>query len=110
MAADTLEAAILNQDDPELVASGVPAYLLLVDGLISQSPDNEPLLSAGAQLFATEQGESRVVAIDPTGAGLPDVPGELVARAPHSWQFEPVARLARSAESQDSRRRGGDEH
>ena len=52
MAADTLEAAILNQDDPELVASGVPAYLLLVDGLISQSPDNGPLLSAGAQLFA----------------------------------------------------------
>src|SRR5512134_2881161 len=38
-AADTLAAAILNQDDPELVASGVPAYLLAVDGLISQSPD-----------------------------------------------------------------------
>ena len=52
IAADTLSAAILNQDDPALVASGVPAYLLLVDGLISQSPDNESLLSAGAQLFA----------------------------------------------------------
>ena len=51
-AADTLAAAILNQDDPELVASGVPAYLLAVDGLISQSPDSAPLLSAGAQLFA----------------------------------------------------------
>jgi hypothetical protein len=51
-AADTLASAILNQDDPELVASGVPAYLLLVDGLISQSPDNPALLSAGAQLFA----------------------------------------------------------
>jgi len=50
--ADTLAAAILNQDDPELVASGVPAYLLAVDGLISQSPDSAPLLSAGAQLFA----------------------------------------------------------
>lgn len=52
MAADTLSAAILNQDDPELVASGLPAYLLLVDGLISQSPENEDLLAAGAQLFA----------------------------------------------------------
>lgn len=52
MAADTLSAAILNQDDPELIASGLPAYLLLVDGLIQQSPDNEDLLSAGAQLFA----------------------------------------------------------
>jgi hypothetical protein len=52
MAADTLQAAILDQNDPELVASGVPAYLLLVDGMISRSPDNEDLLAAGAQLFA----------------------------------------------------------
>jgi hypothetical protein len=51
-AADTLAAAILNQDDPALVESGVPAYLLLLDGLISQSPDSVALLSAGAQLFA----------------------------------------------------------
>lgn len=51
-AADTLAAAILNQDDAELVVSGVPAYLLLLDGLISQSPDSPALLSAGAQLFA----------------------------------------------------------
>jgi hypothetical protein len=51
-AADTLASAILNQDDPELVASGLPAYLLLVDGLIAQSPDNAAMLSAGAQLFA----------------------------------------------------------
>lgn len=52
MAADTLSAAILNQDDPELVAAGVPAWLLLVDGLISQSPDNADLLAAGAQLYS----------------------------------------------------------
>ena len=51
-AADTLSAAILDQDDPELVQSGVPAYLLLIDGLIAQNPESEPLLSAGAQLFA----------------------------------------------------------
>ena len=52
MAAGTLSAAILNQDDPVLIASGVPAYLLLVDGFIFENPDNEDLLSAGAQLFA----------------------------------------------------------
>ena len=52
IAADTLSAAILNQDDPALVESGVPAYLLLIDGLISEHPDNVALLSAGAQLFA----------------------------------------------------------
>jgi hypothetical protein len=52
MAAATLSAAVLNEDDPALVTTGLPAYLLLVDGLIAQSPDNADLLSAGAQLFA----------------------------------------------------------
>ena len=36
--------------------------------------------------------DDRVVVIDPTGHGLPDVPAELVARAPHVWAFERVAR------------------
>ena len=52
MAADTLSASILNQDDPELIEQGVPAYLLLLDGLIDRSPDDETLLAAGAQLYA----------------------------------------------------------
>ena len=51
-AGDALSAAILNQSDPELVGSGMPAYLLILDGLISQHPENPALLSAGAQLFA----------------------------------------------------------
>lgn len=52
MAAETLSASILNQDDPALIESGVPAYLLLVDGFIHQSPDSEDLLAAGAQIYA----------------------------------------------------------
>ncbi|MGI9258618.1 MAG: TRAP transporter TatT component family protein [Gammaproteobacteria bacterium] len=52
MAADTLSAAILNQNDPEIVSAGLPAYLLVVDGFIIQSPENVGLLAAGAQLFA----------------------------------------------------------
>ncbi|MBN1238202.1 MAG: hypothetical protein JXB36_06855 [Gammaproteobacteria bacterium] len=52
VASDTLSAAILNQDDPELIDAGAPAYLLLVDGLISQNPQDQALLAAGAQLFA----------------------------------------------------------
>ena len=52
MAADTLSAAILNQNDPEIVSAGLPAYLLVVDGFIIQSPENVGLLVAGAQLFA----------------------------------------------------------
>ena len=52
MAADTLSSSILNENDPALIASGVPAYLLLVDGFIHQSPDNQDLLAAGAQIYA----------------------------------------------------------
>jgi hypothetical protein len=51
-AGDTLSAAVLNQDDPAIVAAGLPAYLLIVDGLIADDPDNAALLSGGAQLFA----------------------------------------------------------
>lgn len=52
MAADTLSDSVLNQRDPALIASGMPAYLLLVDGFIYRSPDNEDLLAAGAQIYA----------------------------------------------------------
>jgi hypothetical protein len=51
-AGNTLSAAILNQDDPELVADGVPAYLLVIDGLIAQNPNSVGMLVAGSQLFA----------------------------------------------------------
>lgn len=51
-AGNTLSATILDQDDPALVQSGAPAYLLLVDGLVAQHPDNVSLLDAAAQLFA----------------------------------------------------------
>ena len=52
LAADTLSSAILNQDDPLVVQSGLPAYLLIVDGFIVQNPERAGMLSAGAQLFA----------------------------------------------------------
>jgi hypothetical protein len=68
MAADTLSAAILNQNDPALVESGVPAYLLLIDGMISQNPDDTDLLAAGAQIFALYG--SRFAPDDARAAGL----------------------------------------
>jgi hypothetical protein len=56
-----LGAGVLDQDDPQLVSDGLPAYLLLIDGLLRSSPDNPDLLLAGANLngayagsFATE--------------------------------------------------------
>ncbi len=49
--ADNLGQAILNQDDPETVKEGAPAYLLILDGFIKDSPDDPALLLAGARLY-----------------------------------------------------------
>jgi len=45
-----------------------------------------------AQVYRSSAGEPRVVVIDPTGRGIPDLPDDLAARAPHSWDFETVPR------------------
>jgi hypothetical protein len=45
-----------------------------------------------AQVYCSAGPEPRVVVIDPTGRGIADVPPELVARPPHAWPFEAVAR------------------
>jgi len=44
----------------------------------------------GVQVYRSAEGEPRVVVIDPTGSGVPDVPGELIARPAHEWRFDPV--------------------
>ena len=36
--ASNLSAAILNQDDPETVRDGVPAYLLMLDSFVAGAP------------------------------------------------------------------------
>lgn len=44
-----------------------------------------------AQVYRSAGGEPRLVVIDPTGSAaqrLADVPGELVARPAHAWDFE----------------------
>jgi hypothetical protein len=51
--ADNLSAAILNQDDPELVRAGAPSYLLLLDSFVEGNPDDPAILAAGATLYAT---------------------------------------------------------
>jgi hypothetical protein len=48
---NTLADAVVNQDDPETVRAGAPAYLLLLDGLIADSPDDRDVLLAGARLY-----------------------------------------------------------
>lgn len=51
--AEDLSAAVLNQNDPETVRDGAPAYLLLMDSFLEGNPDDPALLSAAANLYAT---------------------------------------------------------
>jgi hypothetical protein len=50
--ADNLSAAILNQEDPEIVRDGAPAYLLLMDSLVEGNPESVGSLSGAASLYA----------------------------------------------------------
>jgi hypothetical protein len=54
--ADNLNQAILNQNDPETVRQGVPAYLIMIDSFIQGSPDDADLLSAGSNLYGAYAG------------------------------------------------------
>lgn len=38
--ADNLSDAMLNQNDPETVRAGAPAYLLLIDSIIQNNPQD----------------------------------------------------------------------
>lgn len=51
-ASGNLTTAILNQDDPETVRDGAPAYLLLMDSLVEGSPRDADILDAAASLYA----------------------------------------------------------
>lgn len=51
--ADNLSSAVLNQNDPETVRDGAPAYLLLLDSLIEGNPESPKVLAAAAGLYAS---------------------------------------------------------
>ena len=51
-----LTAGIVNQDDPQTVAEGLPAYLLLLDGLIQGDPENAQILLAASRLYGAYSG------------------------------------------------------
>jgi hypothetical protein len=50
--AENVSAAVLDQEDVELVRDGAPAYLIAIDGLIEGDPLNQTLLLAGARLYS----------------------------------------------------------
>jgi hypothetical protein len=51
-----LSAGIENHDDPATVQAALPAYLLLMDGLVEGAPDNADLLLSAARLYGTYAG------------------------------------------------------
>lgn len=51
--ARSLSSGIANQSDIELVKTGIPSYVLLLDGMIADSPDSPELYLAGAKLNST---------------------------------------------------------
>lgn len=46
-----LSDTIVNNDDPAMVEAGAPAYLLMIDSLISQDPDAKELLTTATLLY-----------------------------------------------------------
>lgn len=51
--AENITLAIQNQNDPEIVRDGAPAYLLMIDGLIEGDPESSSLLLAGSKLYGS---------------------------------------------------------
>ncbi|PTQ89081.1 TRAP transporter TatT component family protein [Agitococcus lubricus] len=49
-AAETFSSSVLNSDDPATVAQGLPAYLLMVDAIVQQNPEQTALLNSAASL------------------------------------------------------------
>lgn len=47
-----ISQAILNQNDPDTVREGAPAFLLLLDGVIAQDPTNREQMRAAADLYS----------------------------------------------------------
>lgn len=54
--AGQLAVAVSESEDPETVAEAMPAYLLMVDALIRDNPDDAELLATGGRLYIAYSG------------------------------------------------------
>jgi len=54
--ADRLGQAMLDSDDPDTVKSATPAYLILMDSLVMDAPDDPELLRGAASLYGAYAG------------------------------------------------------
>lgn len=51
--AKSLSTGISNSSDIEMVKAGIPSYLLMIDGMILEDPENTGLYIAGVKLYST---------------------------------------------------------
>jgi hypothetical protein len=51
-----LSRSMMNQEDPELVRTAAPAYLLMLDALVATYPDEEAFLIPAAKLYGAYAG------------------------------------------------------
>jgi hypothetical protein len=69
---NNLTAVMLNHNDPDTVAAGMPSYLLLQEALLKQQPDNQALLLSAATLYrsyaAIIESELRLAALSEKAA------------------------------------------
>lgn len=50
--ASNVSTAMFNQNDPEIVRDGAPAFLMMLDGFVESSPEDVGSLGAAAELYA----------------------------------------------------------
>ena len=50
---DNLSASILNQDDPETARAALPTFMVTIDSLLRNNPNDADLLASGATLYAS---------------------------------------------------------
>ena len=72
---DSLVSGMLNQDDPDTVRAAIPAYLVLLDGMIKDDPTNPQLLVSASQLYGA------------FATGLIDEPTRSAKLTSHSYNY-----------------------
>ena len=51
--ADSVSDSVLNQDDPETAKAALPTFMVLLDGMVRDNPEDPDLLASGATLYAS---------------------------------------------------------
>ena len=51
--ADSVSDSVLNQDDPETAKAALPTFMVLLDGMVRDNPNDPDLLASGATLYAS---------------------------------------------------------